>query len=452
MATGRAVVRPAAGRLGRVERHRSSRPSQPRCHRPGRWWTWSRPSCSSASGISMVVAPLDQHADGFGPRAVHGRRVGDQQRDLAGSASRSSGRSSSSRSAPRSTARSASLAPGLDTASAEVRRAFPPLNPPAAGATEAQIAAARQASIDAFHQAMVVSAGLLVIAAGISFVGLRGRALPAERGGPGSGPGPARPRPSPRPAPDPADGARLGRHDLRPGGRPDDALGHGRPRSAAAARRRARARRRLRQRPRHRAAGRAAPERTRDRARRLAVDGRGGPGAARPVRGAGRRSLVADLGQPLPIEAGSVDAVLSTATFHWVPDHDALFANLARRAAAGRSTRGAVRRRRQHRDVQRALADIGDGWLGPAHFETAWPRRTPECGRLRRHRVLADRRTDPLRARRAVRDLPADGGPGRPPGAPAGGAARGVRAGRRDRLGEPVIDYVRLNIDARRAD
>lgn len=38
--------------------------------------------------------------------------------------------------------------------------------------------------------------------------------------------------------------------------------------------------------------------------------------------------IVADLGQPLPLE-GAVDAILSTATFHWVPDHDALFANLA---------------------------------------------------------------------------------------------------------------------------
>ena len=37
----------------------------------------------------------------------------------------------------------------------------------------------------------------------------------------------------------------------------------------------------------------------------------------------------ADLAQPLPVE-GLVDAVLSTATFHWVLDHDALFANLAR--------------------------------------------------------------------------------------------------------------------------
>src|SRR6186997_1672759 len=31
---------------------------------------------------------------------------------------------------------------------------------------------------------------------------------------------------------------------------------------------------------------------------------------------------VADLGQTLPIGAASVDAILSTATFHWVADHD----------------------------------------------------------------------------------------------------------------------------------
>ena len=36
----------------------------------------------------------------------------------------------------------------------------------------------------------------------------------------------------------------------------------------------------------------------------------------------------ADLERPLPI-AEPVDAILSTATFHWVLDHDALFANLA---------------------------------------------------------------------------------------------------------------------------
>jgi trans-aconitate 2-methyltransferase len=36
----------------------------------------------------------------------------------------------------------------------------------------------------------------------------------------------------------------------------------------------------------------------------------------------------ADLARPLPLD-GPVDAILSTATFHWVMDHDALFENLA---------------------------------------------------------------------------------------------------------------------------
>src|SRR5262245_1414756 len=38
--------------------------------------------------------------------------------------------------------------------------------------------------------------------------------------------------------------------------------------------------------------------------------------------------VLADLMRPLPLPE-PVDAVFSTATFHWVPDHDALFANLA---------------------------------------------------------------------------------------------------------------------------
>lgn len=37
---------------------------------------------------------------------------------------------------------------------------------------------------------------------------------------------------------------------------------------------------------------------------------------------------VADLTEPLPVE-GAVDAVMSVATFHWISDHDLLFANLA---------------------------------------------------------------------------------------------------------------------------
>jgi trans-aconitate 2-methyltransferase len=36
----------------------------------------------------------------------------------------------------------------------------------------------------------------------------------------------------------------------------------------------------------------------------------------------------ADLSRPLPVDP-PVDAILSTATFHWIADHDALFAHLA---------------------------------------------------------------------------------------------------------------------------
>ena len=65
---------------------------------------------------------------------------------------------------------------GLDTGDPAIRKAFQPINPPAAGATAAQVAASNQASIDAFHLAMLVCAGLLVIGAVVSYVGLREKA------------------------------------------------------------------------------------------------------------------------------------------------------------------------------------------------------------------------------------------------------------------------------------
>ena len=50
----------------------------------------------------------------------------------------------------------------------------------------------------------------------------------------------------------------------------------------------------------------------------------------------------------LPI-AGRADAIFSTATFHWVLDHDRLFRSLFARADAGRAAGGAMRRRPQPR-------------------------------------------------------------------------------------------------------
>ena len=64
---------------------------------------------------------------------------------------------------------------GMDTTDPGIRKAFQPLNPPAAGATPGQIAASNQASIEAFHLAMLVCAGLLVVGAFVSWYGLRER-------------------------------------------------------------------------------------------------------------------------------------------------------------------------------------------------------------------------------------------------------------------------------------
>jgi len=74
----------------------------------------------------------------------------------------------------------ATVTPTLDTSSAQVRTDFPPLNPPAAGATADQVAAANEASIAAFHQAMFAAAGLLLIGAVVVWVGLRERRASAS--------------------------------------------------------------------------------------------------------------------------------------------------------------------------------------------------------------------------------------------------------------------------------
>jgi len=73
-----------------------------------------------------------------------------------------------------------SLLPGLDTSASDVRSMFQPLNPPPAGATAAEMLAQRQASIDAFHVAALINAGLLVVGAAVSFIGLRESHAPAK--------------------------------------------------------------------------------------------------------------------------------------------------------------------------------------------------------------------------------------------------------------------------------
>ena len=70
------------------------------------------------------------------------------------------------------------IAPDIDTSSAAVRAAFPPLNPPRPGATPDQIAAAASASIEAFHLAMGVAAVLVAVGGAVSWVWLRPQEAP----------------------------------------------------------------------------------------------------------------------------------------------------------------------------------------------------------------------------------------------------------------------------------
>ena len=155
----------------------------------------------------------------------------------------------------------------------------------------------------------------------------------------------------------------------------------------------------------------------------------------------------ADLGQPLPIE-GHVDAILSTATFHWVPDHDAMFRNLA--AVLGRGPpRRPVRRRGQHRGPATDRPDDRRRLRRAAQLrDAARHRGPPRGGRLPRSRGLAERRAHAVPAGRALeayletvclREHVA-----RLPAAERQAFIRAVTS----RMPEAVIDYVRLNIIA----
>jgi trans-aconitate 2-methyltransferase len=160
--------------------------------------------------------------------------------------------------------------------------------------------------------------------------------------------------------------------------------------------------------------------------------------------------IVADLGQPLPIDR-PVDAVLSTAVFHWVLDHDALFRNLAAVTRPGGWLVAQCGGAGNIASILAVLGRIGDGWLGEKHFATplATARRLDAAGYVDIECWLTDA---PTRFER---------------GEPFESFLRTVVLGahverlppeRRDAfvhevaeaLDEPVIDYVRLNIIARR--
>jgi trans-aconitate 2-methyltransferase len=87
--------------------------------------------------------------------------------------------------------------------------------------------------------------------------------------------------------------------------------------------------------------------------------------------------LVADLMAPLPLPDASVDAILSTATFHWIPDHDRLFGHLARVLRAGGRLVAQCGGDGNIASVRAAIAEVGGDWPEP------WTFATPEDTRRR---------------------------------------------------------------------
>ena len=159
--------------------------------------------------------------------------------------------------------------------------------------------------------------------------------------------------------------------------------------------------------------------------------------------------LRADLATPLPLRR--VDAVFSTATFHWIHDHEALFAHLAAVLRPGgrlvAQCGGAGNIARVHAAAKAAGVD-----LDATHFATPadTERRLKAAGFVDVRCWLQPEPTaleagEPFETylrticlRPHLEQLPPSEHPV---------FLREVM----QQLGEPVIDYVRLNIEARRA-
>ncbi|PZR64745.1 MAG: MFS transporter [Chloroflexi bacterium] len=80
----------------------------------------------------------------------------------------------------------AARVPALDTGSSALRARIQPLNPPRAGVPSSQVEAARQASTDAFHLAMLIAALLCISGGIVNAVGIRNPRLGAAEVGPAS--------------------------------------------------------------------------------------------------------------------------------------------------------------------------------------------------------------------------------------------------------------------------
>jgi trans-aconitate 2-methyltransferase len=160
--------------------------------------------------------------------------------------------------------------------------------------------------------------------------------------------------------------------------------------------------------------------------------------------------MVADLERPLLLDR-PVDAILSTATFHWIPDHDALFRNLSDVLRGGGQLAAQCGGAGNTVSLETVLRDMGADFGGRKHFAT------PEETRIRLEAAgftdvecwlhdepvrLEPTDLEPYLETICLGDTLARMEPGE-----RAGFVHEVAV----RLHQPVIDYVRLNIRARRA-
>jgi len=161
--------------------------------------------------------------------------------------------------------------------------------------------------------------------------------------------------------------------------------------------------------------------------------------------------LVADLRQPLDV-GDPVDAVFSNATFHWVLDHDALFANLAAVMRPGARLVAQCGAEGNVANVMRAVRDAGDDWGGAVYFASVDDTAARlEVSGFEDVRVWTYEEPTPVEPgepletflatvvlRAHIARLPEDR---------RAAYVHDVAS----RLPEPIIEYVRLNITARRS-
>ena len=160
--------------------------------------------------------------------------------------------------------------------------------------------------------------------------------------------------------------------------------------------------------------------------------------------------VLADLGQPLPVIT-PVDAVLSVAAFHWVLDHEALFANLAAVLRPGGRLATECGGAGNIASVSAAVDAVAGPQPTPWNFAgvAATRRRLEAAGFIDLDvRLRADpaRFDDRAQFREYLQTVVLGGQLDRLPMEQHAAFVENVA----DRLPEPVVDYVRLEITATR--